>query len=362
MVLWHLWIGRARHPGPGFAFFLIEVLNVGEWPTHCDFALDARVDFLAVVEHRLIPARVRIEWARLRCKRLASIWAPASQEASFVGHAGGVVCRSCWSWGLPSIAFFDCGRAVRCVLPLGGGRVMHLVVLYGYQGADRDSERLALTDQLLSELGVVAREQPCLLVGDFNVVPTKIPCLAKGIMAGLWVVLEASWACASGKVPGLPAGKIGDLPMGLVVNSWWVALVLLLLSLVVRLCEIVGWCLTLLFVRVLIILCGWRGFLCLFNVRLCGRPLGCRFLIRVGGPRLPRFRGFGISVMIGYSFMSRDDALDLDGSLANGDVSLAWMIWSSAVEAALADAYRFAGGPVPDSGLVLGRVFFGLVL
>ena len=66
----------------------------------------------------------------------------------------------------------------------GGGRVMHLVVLYGYQGADRDPERLALTDQLLDaalgELGVVAREQPCLLVGDFNVEPTKIPCLAKG--------------------------------------------------------------------------------------------------------------------------------------------------------------------------------------
>ena len=35
-----------------------------------------------------------------------------------------------------------------------------------------------------------------------------------------------------------------------------------------------------------------------------------------------------------------------------------WMIWSSAVEAALADAYRFAGGPVPDSGLVLGRGVF----
>ena len=51
--------------------------------------------------------------------------------------------------------------------------------------------------------------------------------------------------------------------------------------------------------------------------------------------------------------MSRDDALNLDDSLANGDVSLAWMIWSSAVEAALADAYRFAGG-----GLVLGRGVF----
>ena len=55
---------------------------------------------------------------------------------------------------------------------------------------------------LLGELGVVAREQPCLLVGDFNVEPTKIPCLAKGIMAGLCVDLEASWATSSGRVPG----------------------------------------------------------------------------------------------------------------------------------------------------------------
>ena len=37
--------------------------------------------------------------------------------------------------------FFDCGRAVRCVLPLGCGRFMHLVVLYGYQGADREAEQ-----------------------------------------------------------------------------------------------------------------------------------------------------------------------------------------------------------------------------
>ena len=51
---------------------------------------------------------------------------------------------------------------------------------------DRDAEKLALTDQLLDaalgELGVAAREQPCLTVGDFNVEPTKIPCLAKGIL------------------------------------------------------------------------------------------------------------------------------------------------------------------------------------
>ena len=98
--------------------------------------------------------------------------------------------------------FFDLGRAVRCLLPLGAGRFMHLFVLYGYQGADTDAEQLAPTDQLfdaaLGEVSIVARGQPCLLVGDFNVEPTKILCLAKGISAGLWVDLEASWALASG--------------------------------------------------------------------------------------------------------------------------------------------------------------------
>ena len=44
--------------------------------------------------------------------------------------------------------FSDCGRVVRCLLPLGHGRFMHLVVSYGYQGADVDAEQLALTDQL----------------------------------------------------------------------------------------------------------------------------------------------------------------------------------------------------------------------
>ena len=80
-----------------------------------------------------------------------------------------------------------------------------LVVLYAYQGADHDPEQLALTEQLfdaaLSELSVVARGQPCLMVGDFNVEPTKIPCLARGISAGLWVDFEEAWASATGLQP-----------------------------------------------------------------------------------------------------------------------------------------------------------------
>ena len=40
-----------------------------------------------------------------------------------------------------------------------------------------------------------------MMVGDFNVEPTKIRCLAREISAGLWVDLEVSWALATGKQP-----------------------------------------------------------------------------------------------------------------------------------------------------------------
>ena len=60
-LVWHLWIGRARHPGPGAASFAVEVFYVGGWLTHGDLVLETEVDFLTVVEHRLIHATVRGE-------------------------------------------------------------------------------------------------------------------------------------------------------------------------------------------------------------------------------------------------------------------------------------------------------------
>ena len=54
-------------------------------------------------------------------------------------------------------------------------------------------------------------------------------------------------------------------------------------------------------------------------------------------------------------YISRQDAVRLDESLDAGDVSRAWLVWSGAAETALADAYRFCGGPIPSRGLVLGR-------
>ena len=62
LIFWHLWIGRARHPGAPFLprHVGVEFLNVGGWLTHGDFALEAGVDFLAVAEHLLIPARLGV--------------------------------------------------------------------------------------------------------------------------------------------------------------------------------------------------------------------------------------------------------------------------------------------------------------
>ena len=113
---------------------------------------------------------MRSEWARLKSKGVASIWAPASQDSSHAGNAGvGVVSLRCASLSLPTFAtaqfkrFFDCGRAVRCLLPLAAGRFMHLFVLHGYQGADADAEQLALAEQLFDaaqgELGLVALDR-----------------------------------------------------------------------------------------------------------------------------------------------------------------------------------------------------------
>ena len=81
------------------------------------------------------------------------------------------------------------------MLPLGSGRFMHLVVLNGYQGADHDPEQLALTEQFfdaaLGALGVVARGQSCLLVGDFNVEPTKSLAWQKGFWLGSGLTLRS---------------------------------------------------------------------------------------------------------------------------------------------------------------------------
>ena len=93
VLLWVLYIGRARHPGPGPRVFTpgqlsIEFANVGGWFTSGGFALDSCAQFLAVAEHRLIPSRARSICHQLR----RAVWAPACQDRIAGDHAGvGVV-------------------------------------------------------------------------------------------------------------------------------------------------------------------------------------------------------------------------------------------------------------------------------
>ena len=82
---WGNFSGFCGLGGPGTLVRLEDVLSVWRplmWEaglTHGDAALETTADFLAVSEHRLIPARVRSEWAELRRKGIHSVWAPASQ-------------------------------------------------------------------------------------------------------------------------------------------------------------------------------------------------------------------------------------------------------------------------------------------
>ena len=82
------WERQESWASPSAQHVAVEVYNVGGCLTHGDLALEAGVDFHAVVEHRLIPSQVRSEWAWLRGKGLASIWALACQDSSHVGNAG----------------------------------------------------------------------------------------------------------------------------------------------------------------------------------------------------------------------------------------------------------------------------------
>ena len=94
---------------------------------------------------------------------------------------------------------------MRTTLPDAPGGVIHLFVVYGYQGAEEDADKLQLTDRLLQavlvEAQVVCVGQPMLNAGDLNADPAVIPCLAKGIFAGRYVDLALAYSQGAGLAP-----------------------------------------------------------------------------------------------------------------------------------------------------------------
>ena len=151
---------------------------------------------------------------------------------------------------------------------------------------------------MLCRCSGMAREQPCLLVGDFNVEPTKIPCLAKGIMAGLWVDLETSWALASGRNPvvtckqdlGSSLGSRRDFMVGCP-----------LVAAAVSGCEVLAdrWVVPHFAVRSSFDYSRWLARVSLPVQRLPLWPASwLPVLDKSRGLRLLRFRGFGMFMMV----------------------------------------------------------------
>ena len=99
------------------------------------------------------------------------------------------------------------GRVLRTTLPTSQGGVVHLFVVYGYQGAEEDADQLLLTDRLLqavlAEAQVVCIGQPMLIAGDLFADPAVIPCLAKGISAGRYVDVALAYSLGAGLAPDI---------------------------------------------------------------------------------------------------------------------------------------------------------------
>ena len=81
-----------------------------------------------------------------------------------------------------------------------------------------------------------------------------------------------------------------------------------------------------------------------FGVHLFGLSPGCLCLVKSRGSESVEVQRVWVIYDERLQLMARDDALDFEEALGDGDVSRAWNGWSSAAEAALAHAYQFAGG------------------
>ena len=186
--------------------------------------------------------------------------------------------------------------------------------------------------------------------------PTKIPCLAKGISAVLWVDLESAWALTAGLQPsptclrdwGSLGGRRRDFMVGcpLAVAA-------------VCSCRVQTdrWVAPHLAVGTLFDCCWWSCRVSLLVRRTSLWPASWLPVVDLGrGSNSVEVQRVWEVYDERLQLMSRQDALLLDETLdVVDDVSRACLVCSRAAEAALVDAYRFSGGPLPSRGMVLGR-------
>ena len=196
--------------------------------------------------------------------------------------------------------FFKLGRVLRTTLPTGKGGVVHLFVVYGYQGAEEDAEKLRLTDRLLqavlAEARVVCISQPMLMAGDLNADLSVFSCLAKGISAGRYVDLALAYSLGARLPPDITCTFNRDDGTGSRrgIFSWGVRVLLLLLKRVMLL--IGGSLLIFQFLLAFVLVPGWLMLLAQLLVSPFGLHAGWTLLIgRLRHP-LVWFRMSGISI------------------------------------------------------------------
>ena len=239
--------------------------------------------------------------------------------------------------------------------------------MYDKQGAGSCAEQLHLADQLfgaaLGEFSVVANGQPRLIVGDLNVEPTKTPSLPYGISAGLWVDLQACWAAADGAEAGGGWACKRTLAYR---KSWgfpgWM-LTLRGCSAGVKLWLIGGFSLILLCDLGLMLISGPAVLVSVHKLPLSGLLLGCL--------RLTNKSRESNSAELRRTGLLHDERLGFIGAVM---LVLWMMLWLVVMSQPLGKSglrrltlhlrmlTRFAGGPVAECGVELGRGLPGFVL
>ena len=172
-----------------------------------------------------------------------------------------------------------------------------------------------------------------MIVGDFNVEPTKIPCLVKGISAALWFDFEESCAFTSGLQP-TPTCKRDWEAVGGHRRDFMVGCPLAAAAVLSCKVKPDRWIAPHLAVRILFDCCTWTS--------RVTQPVS-RTLLWPGLPAVDKSR-VSKSVKVQRVWEVYDERLQ-------------FISWQDAqrLSESLDDAYRFCGGPIPSKGLVLGR-------
>ena len=246
--------------------------------------------------------------------------------------------------------FFRIGRAMRAVLPLGNGGVVHLFVIYGYQGAESDPEKLQLSEHLfaavLAEARMCCAGQPVILDGDFNADPTVIPSLTKGISDGHWIHLERAFATGR-RVPPSYTCQFQLVEDKGSCRDFVLACPIALAAATV--CSVLPdrWFTPHFAVYAEFALSAWNATVERARIHSpFGLLVGLIALIALG--LLSRMR-FEISGMFTFERLALYLARCVKGFsiLCNSlDVDPSWLLWSREAEASLARAYLSAGGPL----------------